>query len=119
MIIAHEFDDTGLTILETGSRLTGENSHELLKLIYTISQPMTPHVIVNLQQTTIVDGAGIGALIRGMKYIKKLNGRFAICNVDPELKRTLQKMNLHVIIDTYDSLELAKEQLENSTPPRS
>jgi anti-sigma B factor antagonist len=111
MIAIREHVDSGVTIIEPGSRLTLQNAQELLKAVEAIPTTIAPSVIVNMEQTSIVDSSGIGALVQVMKHVRRMNGGFALAVLRPEILRSFRLMNLHQVFDIYETEALARQQL--------
>lgn len=106
-------DRFGVTIFEPGHRLTIENAHELLKLLRALSSATSPNIVVNMQQTQVLDSTGIGALLSSMRYIRQLKGGFALSNLSPELERMFSLMNLQSTLEIFDTADIAADHLTN------
>jgi anti-sigma B factor antagonist len=117
MIIENELAKTGLTVFEPGARLTIENAHELSKAIQSLSTEFPPKILVNMQQTRMVDGSGLGALVSVMKHIRQMSGSFAMSNLSPEIQRLFHLMNLHQVFEVFDTAEAAAYQLSERRNP--
>jgi anti-sigma B factor antagonist len=111
MISVVEIADAGITLVEPDERLTLENAHELLHVVKTASASLAPTVIVNMERTAIVDSSGVGALVKAMKLVQGVSGKFALAGLRPELHRTFQLMNLHQVFDIYETETLARASL--------
>jgi anti-sigma B factor antagonist len=111
MIAIRELVDSGCTIVEPGMRLTLENSSELLNIVQSISTGIAPALIVNLEQTEVIDSSGVGALVNSLKHIQKRNGTFVLAGLRPEILHMFQLMNLHQVFDIFETEDLAQKQL--------
>ncbi len=107
----------GVTVFDPGASLTVENAHELLKLLRFHTTATVPNIVVNMKRTEVLDSTGIGALITSMRYVRTLNGGFALSNLSPELDRMLSLMNLHRTLDIFDSEDIAAEHLAHRLRP--
>jgi anti-sigma B factor antagonist len=116
MISVRELAESGVTVIEPGPRLTLENAHELLKVVQTIPATIAPSIIVNMEQTSIVDSSGVGALVTAMRHLRKVNGGFALVGLRPEILRSFRLMNLHQVFDIYETETLARQQLSERRP---
>lgn len=108
------FSKSGVMVFDPGPELTMENAHELLKLLRGISSSRSPNIVVNLQQTQVLDSTGIGALLSSMRYVRQLRGGFAISNLSPELERMFSLMNLHNSMDIFDTVDGATDHLTHT-----
>lgn len=111
------FDKSGVTVFDPGPELTMENAHELLKLLRAISSSRSPNIVVNLQQTQVLDSTGIGALLSSMRYVRQLKGGFALSNLSPELERMFSLMNLHQSMEIFDTVDVATDHLTHRIKP--
>jgi anti-sigma B factor antagonist len=111
MIAVDEIADAGITIIEPGKRLTSENANEFLRIVQTAPTTFAPAVIVKLGQTTLIDSAGVGALVKALKHVKEVSGRFVLAELRPEIHRAFQLMNLNQVFDIYETEALARASL--------
>lgn len=113
MISVRELVDTGVIIIEPGQRLTLETAQELSKAVQSVPTSIAPAIIVNMEQTTVVDSSGVGALVNAMKHIKKSNGSFVLVGLRPEIQRSFRLMNLHQVFDMYETESLAQQHMKD------
>lgn len=104
--------ELGVTVIEPGAKLTAENAQELLKAVQAVPYRYSRNVIVNLEQTAMVDSSGIGMLVQAMKLLRSVNGAFALAGLRPELMRSFHLMNLHQVFDIYDTEDLARQHMK-------
>jgi anti-sigma B factor antagonist len=109
MIAVHEVVESGVVVIEPGSRLTLENAGELLKIVQGVAPAIRPSVVVNMATTTVLDSSGVGTLVNARKHVQALNGHFALAELKPEVYRMLQLMNLHQLFDIFETEALAEK----------
>ncbi|HXG00532.1 MAG TPA: STAS domain-containing protein [Bacteroidota bacterium] len=107
MFAIHEHEDTGVTVVELGKRLTLQNAEELLKAVEGVVQGVAPSIVVNASNLTTLDSTGIGALVTIKNRVHQANGRFALAGLRPELRRMLTLMNLHQVLEVFETEDLA------------
>ena len=110
MIAVENVTDAGV-VIELGKRLTSQNTNEFMQIIRTVPVAFAPTVIVKMGETTLVDSAGVGALVQALKHLTKVNGRFALAELRPEIHRAFQLMNLQQVFDIYETEALARASL--------
>ncbi len=100
-----------VTVLSAGPSLTMDNAHELIKLIRSVQSTDAPNIVIDMNQTHVMDSAGVGALVSSMRYIRQVRGSFAVAQLAPELDHMFRIMNLTQILNVFDSVQSASEYL--------
>jgi anti-anti-sigma factor len=111
MFAIREYDRTGVTVIDLGKRLTLQNADELLKATDTLLGRIAPHIVVNAGDLTTIDSSGIGALVTINNRVQQTGGRFAIVGLRSELRRMLTLMNLHQVLEIFETEELATKAM--------
>lgn len=111
MLAIRSYDQTGITVIDLGKRLTLQNADELLRAADNAVQPIAPYVVINAQHLTTLDSSGIGALVTINNRVRRAKGRLAIAGLRPEVRRMLTLMNLHQVIEMFETEDLAKKAL--------
>lgn len=106
-----------VTVFDAGPNLTMENAHEVMGLIRLLPSAVAPRVIVNMSHTTAIDSTGVGALVSTMRHVRHLGGWLCVANLTPELVRVFQTMNLHTVVDIFDTMELAFQHVNSLNIP--
>ncbi len=106
----------GVTVVRAGSQLTLENAHELQKIIRSVAPGLPSRVVVDMNDTRVLDSTGVGAIVSSMRYVRHLKGGFAVSNLSPEIQHVFHMMNLHHILEVYDTVELASEHVTSQRP---
>ncbi|MDF3128258.1 STAS domain-containing protein [Kiritimatiellaeota bacterium B1221] len=65
------------------------------------------YVIVDLQQTTAIDSAGLGLLIAMYKQIQAQGGELVLCSMNKKVRMVFQLTRVHQIFSIYDDLDEA------------
>lgn len=113
MVAIRNLAESGTTVIEPGPRLSGDNAREFLQAVLGLPPVMSPTVVVNMQQTTLVDSTGIGVLVQAMKHVQKVNGTFALTGLREEILRSFHLMNLHQVFSIYATEALAHKHLRS------
>ena len=82
--------------------LISEPVKESLLGYYKVAQT---RLILDLQGIRFIDSTGFNVLLMAMKAANNTNGEFKICNVVEEVKELFQVLQLHNVLEIYDTLE--------------
>jgi anti-anti-sigma factor len=107
MFSIREHDDTGVTVIELGKRLTLENADELLRAAEKVFRAIAPRVVVSAKELISIDSSGIGALVTIKNRVLHTHGQFAVVGLRPDIKRMFTLMNLHQVIEIFETEDLA------------
>lgn len=93
-------------------KIDGEIDHhtceDIRKKVDNEMQKYMPNgIIFDFSKVKFMDSSGIGVIIGRYKNMQRLNGKAAMVNVRPEVKRIFEISGLFKIIPLYDSLEQA------------
>lgn len=67
----------------TNERITADAAAELFTLILELSNDGAKHFVLDLQNSTYLDSAGLGVLVRLLQQLAENGGRIALANVNP------------------------------------
>lgn len=67
----------------TNERITADVAAELFTLILELSNDGGKHFVLDLQNSTYLDSAGLGVLVRLLQQLSEDGGRIALANVNP------------------------------------
>lgn len=67
----------------TQERITADVAAELFTLIVELSADGGKHFVLDLQNATYLDSAGLGVLVRLLQQLAENGGRIALANVNP------------------------------------
>ncbi len=70
-------------------------------------KPSTRNVIFDFSSVSFMDSSGIGVIMGRLKTIQKLNGKIAIVNTRPQIKRIFEMSGLLKIVPACESIESA------------
>jgi anti-sigma B factor antagonist len=65
--------------------------------------PDSKDVILHLGDVTFIDSSGLGILVRLLASVRAAGGDIKLCNVPPEVDRTLRITNLNTLFDIHES----------------
>ena len=98
----------GIYLLGLKGRLVlGEESSGLLTAIDNLLASGATRIVINLEQVSTVDSAGIGALIEMHRKTKAKGGGLKLCHLRPNLKQALEMAKLLPIFETCASESVA------------
>lgn len=71
-------------------------------------------VVLDLSATTFIDSSGIGLIIQSYKEVKAYDGKYALCGINKNIKKTIAISGLANSINTYEEIyENIKECVVN------
>lgn len=108
-----KFSNRGTTLVVTVIGELDHHSAEMLKnkVDSEIMKSSTKNVIFDFGKVGFMDSSGIGTIMGRYKNVRKLNGKLAIVNIGPQIKKILDMSGILKIIDTYDSVESALNKM--------
>lgn len=68
-------------------------------------------IIINCFEVSLIDSAGIGFLLRMMKYLNLNDGKLALCGLNRELQKTLYLTGLEKKIAIFDEEQEAVDAI--------
>ncbi|MGA9117348.1 MAG: STAS domain-containing protein [Bacteroidota bacterium] len=101
----------GIRVYRPETSLTTENARELVELIRPGDQESAPMVVVDMSRLRSMDSTGVGVLVSARKLTRLLRGNLVLANTAPDMRRLLILMDVHRMIDIYDSVASASREL--------
>jgi anti-anti-sigma factor len=74
-------------------------------------------VIVDLQKTTYINSAGLGAIFSLRKHVIERDAAIVVARPQPSIVRLLQTINLSALIPVTSTLDDARRRLESDAAP--
>lgn len=91
----------GIYLLALRGRLVlGEESSGFRETVENLLSTGATKIVVNLEQVTHVDSAGLGALIEAHRKTKANGARLKLSNLGPKFKQALEIARLLAIFET-------------------
>lgn len=108
-----KFNNRGTTLIVS---ITGELDHHSAEYIRSkidseIIKSTTKNIIFDFAKVNFMDSSGIGVIMGRFKNVQQLNGKAAIINLSPQVKRIFEMSGLLKIIPEYDSIDKAVQAL--------
>ena len=92
----------GIYLLALRGRLVlGDESRGFRETVEILLSTGATKLVVNLEQVTHVDSAGLGALIEAHRNTKAKGARLKLSNLGPKFKQALELARLLPIFETY------------------
>ena len=63
----------------------------------------TKQAVLNMEQVIFLDSAGIGALVRFTRVLRRHRGDMVLCHIAPSILQVLESTNLHRFFQTHPS----------------
>ncbi len=60
-------------------------------------------ILIDCKAIAFMDSSGLGTLVIALKKIREINGRFALCSINDQVKMLLNLTNMDSIFEIYTS----------------
>ena len=91
----------------SGPLVAGGSAEEFESSIQAIYKSGYRHLIADLHDVTLIDSAGIRALVRGLTSSQRLEGSFKLVAPSPEVMAVLRVAQLDSVFTVHDRIEAA------------
>lgn len=105
----------GVVFVSIGGHVGIEEAVRVSKTMDEVSVPETPWVIVSLKGLEFICTAGIGALLYAVGGARRLGGDVVFIDLDPEIKKLFEYLDLHDYVATADNLIAAIRLVESGS----
>ena len=105
----------GVVFVSIGGHVGIEEAVRVSKTMDEVSVPETPWVIVSLKGLEFICTAGIGALLYAVGGARRLGGDVVFIDLDPEIKKLFEYLDLHDYVATADNLIAAIRPVESGS----
>jgi anti-sigma B factor antagonist len=93
-----------VTILDLSGKITlGEGDALLKDKLNSLLHQGKKNVLLNLEQVSYVDSAGLGAIVRAYTTVAREGGSLKLSNVTKKLQDLLSITKLLTVFETFDS----------------
>ena len=104
-------NDGKLLILKTQGYLNKDLGEEILEVSKSnISQGINK-IIINLEQSNIVNSIGASIMIELIEELQEVDGSLAFCSLTPIVEKTFNIMGLTKYCATYESQQAAGQAM--------
>ena len=104
-------DVNGLIILDIKGRLTIRDSDTALcEAVRSVLEQGSKKILLNLEEVSMIDSAGIGELTETYNMTKKQGGKLKLTNLPGKVRDILSITQLTKVFDIYNS---EKEAIES------
>ena len=104
----------GITILSLDGILSIREGASLKEMFSEL-----PHqkVIVDMQQLTHIDSAGLGVIVELLKLAEEQGGAIKLCSMNKSVLHVFTLTRLHHIFEIYNSCDEALQAFRHQSPP--
>ena len=85
-------------IIQPVGILDGIQGNKLRQEIQSLIQAGTKNILIDCEKIKFVDSSGLGVLVSIMRSVKQINGRFAICSVNDQVKMLLELTSMNKVL---------------------
>ena len=104
----------GVTVLDLEGRLTFTAGAELSRRIQALVMGGATQLVLNLEDVSYVDSAGLGAVVEALTVVRQKAARLTLLNPTKRTRHLLEMTGLARIIETFDSEAAALASRENA-----
>lgn len=83
------------------------SSPELRKTFDNFVQNKIKKIVIDFSSVSYIDSSGLATLIELLQRIKKIDGKFRICNMSEKIKNIFEITKLHKLFEVFENQELA------------
>ena len=91
--------NSDLKVIQSVGILDGIHGNKLRQEIVEIIQSGTKNILLDCSKITFMDSSGLSALVMMMKSAKQVNGKFAICSLNDQLKVLLDLTSMDKVLN--------------------
>ena len=91
--------NSDLKVIQSVGILDGIHGNKLRQEIVDIIQSGTKNILLDCSKITFMDSSGLSALVMMMKSAKQVNGKFAICSLNDQLKVLLDLTSMDKVLN--------------------
>src|SRR5271170_1902365 len=106
-----------VVIIRCQGRIVSGDEVGALKLEVEKLRHLKKRVVLQLAETSYIDSAGLGALVRLFSVLRFDGGGLKLCQLSPSVRQVLQLTNLLGLIPTYASEREAVEAFSEESGP--
>jgi anti-anti-sigma factor len=83
------------------------------ELMSVAGQPSTQPLLLDMRRCSYLSSMGYSALFKLVKQAKEQQRRIKFCNIHPDVNVGAKIVGLYLVVEVYDSRELALEAFHN------
>jgi anti-anti-sigma factor len=106
----------GVAVIRTDGYINNQGGEEIARVAYELIEKGHDRLLLNLDQTKIVNSIGISILIEIIEKMLEIDGRLAFCNLTPTIAKTFHIMGLAQYAGIHSDEEIAVAQLRQGSP---
>lgn len=117
-VTGKKVDDHDILVLEISGRVIGDASLEMRRdingWIAEIPETKKPKVVLDLSKVTMMDSAGLGALVSSYTTVQKREGQLVLAGLGRGLQNLIAITKLARVFDVYENEEEAIKSFSKS-----
>ena len=87
-------DRPGVAVIRTDGYINNQGGEEIARVAYELIEKGHSRLLLNLEQTKIVNSIGISILIEIIEKMLEIDGKLAFCSLTPTIAKTFHIMGL-------------------------
>ena len=99
----------GVEVVRCQGDLSAGEMVKVKSRLSTIMKRQQKKVVLDLSNARNVELAGVGILVDRLRQLRAAKGELKICNLRPEVKKTLNMIGVDGLIESFSSEEEALE----------
>ena len=103
-----------IEIIQPAGIVDGIIGNELRQQAIALVQQGTNIILIDCQDITFMNSAGIGALVAALKAVKNAGGEFYICSLNNQVQMIFTMTKMNRIFQIFDNRKDFYEKVANS-----
>ena len=91
--------------------LDGIQGTQLRREVTSLIESGVRNILIDCAKIKFIDSSGLGALVTIMKSTKQVNGKFAICSINDQVKILLELTNMNKVLNIVHNQDSFLEEL--------
>ncbi len=92
-----------LTIIKPSGRIDATALQNFSAFITKAVEGGSKKILIDFKDTEYMSSAGIRSLMEGLRLIEEVNGTFAVCSPNDNMKELFDVIRLDQVVKIYDS----------------
>ncbi len=103
--------DVKIEVIQPAGLLDGISGNELRQQAIELVDNDTEIILVDCQDITFMNSAGIGALVAALKAVTNAGGKFYLCSLSKQVQMIFQMTKMNRIFQIFTNIEEFQEKV--------
>ena len=97
--------DVKIEVIQPSGLLDGISGNELRQQAIELVKNGTKMILIDCQDITFMNSAGIGALVAALKAVTNAGGNFYLCSLSEQVKMIFKMTKMNRIFQIFSNIE--------------